>query len=80
MTNHWLQGGHAKSSDVNAFMAVFAEKQREANRIEAQFDKLRDRCVGVGSDELSAEEESAVRCEMDSLSKQYRDLTGLSLH
>lgn len=45
MTNQWPQGGQAKSSDVNGFMALFAEKQREANRIEAQFDKLLDRCV-----------------------------------
>lgn len=60
--------------------ASFAEKQGQANRIEGQFDTLRDRVVAAGyGNKYSDDEVAAMRTEMAVLSSKYFDLTGLTL-
>lgn len=60
--------------------ATFAEKQEQANRIEGQFDTLKDRVVAAGyGNKYSDEEVAEMRTEMAKLSSQYFDLTGLTL-
>jgi hypothetical protein len=59
---------------------TFAEKQEQANRVEGQFDTLKDRVVAAGySNTYSDDEIAAMRTEMAVLSSQYFDLTGLTL-
>ena len=58
----------------------FNEKQLEANRIESQFDTLKDRVIKAGyTDQYSDEEIAEMRNEMEALSSQYFDLTNLTL-
>ncbi|HEK4047855.1 TPA: hypothetical protein SL338_004870 [Pseudomonas aeruginosa] len=65
---------------MSGTQATFAEKQRQANRIEGEFDTLRDRVLAAGySNKYSDEEVAAMRTEMAVLSSQYFDLTGLTL-
>lgn len=78
MANHWPRGGQAKTSVVANTMAEFVKKQ--ANRIEGQFEALRDRVVAAGyGNKYSDEEVAEMRTEMAVLSSQYFDLTGLTL-
>ncbi|EPQ6932455.1 hypothetical protein ACUVZD_000098 [Pseudomonas aeruginosa] len=79
MANHWPRGGQAKTSVVNDTMTEFVKKQEQANRIEGQFDALRDRVNSAGNNEFSDDEMSEMRAEMTVLSSQYFDLTGLTL-
>ncbi|MGV8213351.1 hypothetical protein [Pseudomonas aeruginosa] len=65
---------------MSGTQATFAEKQRQANRIEGEFDTLRDRVLAAGySNKYSDEEVAAMRTEMAVLSSRYFDLTGLTL-
>ncbi len=65
---------------MTSAQATFAEKQEQANRIEGQFDTLKDRVVAAGySNNYSDNEIAAMRTEMAVLSSQYFDLTGLTL-
>lgn len=65
---------------MNSSQASFGEKQEQANRIEGQFDTLKDRVIAAGySNTYSDEEVTAMRTEMAVLSSQYFDLTGLTL-
>lgn len=65
---------------MSSDQATSADRQRQANRIEGQFDTLRDRVIAVGqSKKYSAEEVAAMQAEMTVLSNQYFDLTGLTL-
>lgn len=60
--------------------ATFAEKQREANRIESQFDTLKEMATSPDSTGLFNDDEIAgMRAEMAELSSQYVQLTGLTL-
>jgi hypothetical protein len=63
---------------LSSAKATFAEKQVQANRIEGQFDTLKDRVVAAGYTN-SDNEIAAMRAEMAVLSSQYFDLTGLTL-
>jgi len=65
---------------MSSAQATIAEKQEQANRIEGQFDTLKDRVVAAGySNTFSDDEIAAMRTEMAVLSSQYFDLTGLTL-
>ncbi|MHD0644308.1 hypothetical protein ACYPKM_01560 [Pseudomonas aeruginosa] len=65
---------------MSGTQATFAEKQQKANRIEGEFDTLRDRVVAASyGNKYSDEEVVAMRTEMAVLSSQYFDLTGLTL-
>lgn len=58
----------------------FNEKQLEANRIESQFDTLKDRVIKAEhTNQYSDEEIADMRAEMKALSNQYFDLTNLTL-
>lgn len=72
--------GKKEPTPVSSDQATSADRQRQANRIEGQFDTLRDRVIAVGqSKKYSAEEVAAMQAEMTVLSNQYFDLTGLTL-
>lgn len=59
---------------------TLTEKQLAANKVEGQFDTLRDRVVAAGyGNQYSDEEVAEMRTEMAVLSSRYFDLTGLSL-
>lgn len=65
---------------MSSAQGTFAERQEQANRIEGQFDTLKDRVIAAGySNTYSDEEIAAMRTEMAVLSSQYFDLTGLTL-
>lgn len=65
---------------MSSTQATSAERQEQANRIEGQFDTLKDRVVAAGySNTYSDDEIAAMRTEMAVLSSQYFDLTGLTL-
>lgn len=65
---------------MNTNQPTFAEKQQQANSIEGEFDAVKDRAVAAGNcNTYSDEEVSAMRAEMSALSRQYFDLTGLTL-
>jgi len=65
---------------ISPDQATFSEKQKQANRIEGQFDTLKDRVVAAGfSNTYSDEEIAEMRTDMAVLSSQYFDLTGLTL-
>lgn len=52
----------------------------QANRVEGQFDTLRDRVVAAGyGNKYSDAEVADMRTQMADLSSQYFDLTGLTL-
>ncbi len=57
--------------------ASFAEKQKQANQIEGQFDTLKDRVLTTGT--YSEKEVAAMRTDMAKLSSRYFALTGLTL-
>ena len=72
--------GKKEPAPLSLDQATSAERQRQANRIEGQFDTLQDRLVAVGhGKKYSDEEVAAMRAEMTVLSNQYFDLTGLTL-
>lgn len=65
---------------MNGSQPTFNEKQIQANRIESQFDTLRDRVIAADySNKYSDEEVADMRAEMATLSSQYFDLMGLTL-
>ena len=65
---------------MNSAQTTFVSKQEQANRIEGQFDTLKDRVIAAGYDnKYSDEEVAAMRTEMAVLSSQYFDLMGLTL-
>ncbi|ORE47646.1 hypothetical protein BKN49_05465 [Pseudomonas aeruginosa] len=65
---------------MNSAQTTFVSKQEQANRIEGQFDTLKDRVIAAGyGNKYSDEEVAAMRTEMAVLSSQYFDLMGLTL-
>jgi hypothetical protein len=64
----------------NTAQATFSGKQEQANRIEGQFDALREKVEIAGSENSGSDAEAAaMRTQMATLSSQYFDLTGLTL-